>query len=80
MSFVRGAKVRDSEPPFRASDQPAEQSGVLLENIRKAGPGDCDLFGSICIEGREYRLRAWRRIGETGAPYLKLRCAPRGAT
>lgn len=74
-TYARGAKVKDGVQ-FRTDDRIRELTGLLLPN-HKHSPHEPDYFGSICIEGCEFQLRAWNRTGVNGAPYIKIRCLRR---
>lgn len=41
-------------------------SGILAKNERKEKDTHPDLQGSINIEGKDYWLSAWRKVGKTG--------------
>jgi hypothetical protein len=41
-------------------------SGILARNERKEKETHPDLSGSINVDGREYWLSAWRKVGQSG--------------
>jgi len=74
-TYARGAKVKDGIG-LSTTDCIPELSGVLLPNQKRFSV-EPEYFGSIRIEGYEWRLRGWNRIGRDGKPYIKLRCLRR---
>jgi hypothetical protein len=41
-------------------------SGILAKNERKEKETHPDLSGSINVDGREFWLSAWRKVGQSG--------------
>lgn len=59
-----------TETPAKEFDN--ELRGVLFPNNKRGNAKAPDLTGNVEIEGKKWRVAAWRRTGKKGGQYLSL--------
>lgn len=46
--------------------------GVLFQNDKDGNDQRPDYTGKLNVEGKEYRIAGWKRVGKSGKPFLSI--------
>lgn len=76
--ILRDTTIGDHQMTTERKFESKPNSGALFRNTRKHSDTDADYFGSVNLEGREFRISAWLNVSkQSGQKYMRLAIKPK---